>query len=214
MSRLKLAFLGLLALLAVSAVTSSSALAVEGGPYVYLQGGASPLMNSLQLEASQSGSATLTGTLAGAAIEISCEEGHAESTSVENILPVHLLGLSIFHFLKCKVLKPANKECLVLNELVLVHSHILGLYVGGIPRVQFAPEGPDFTLINIDSCSNSALNGAFPVTGFAVALVNNTSQLLEFHKESGSGLEFAGNPAKFTANFTVAMLGGGALEIK
>jgi hypothetical protein len=215
MSRLKMLGLGLLALLAVGAMASASASA--SGPYVYTAGSSEPLMGALELTATQSGTSELKGVIAGTAITIQCEEGHSEETHGENVLTTgieHFLGLTFFHFLKCTVTKPAGKGCLVENGLVRVHSHILGLIIGGVPRIRFAPLAGNFANINIDGCSNSALNGSFPVAGFAQAIPNNTSSKLEFTEGSGSGLEFAGNAATFIANFAVEMTGGGALEFK
>jgi hypothetical protein len=215
MYRLKMIGLGLLALFAVSAVASASASA--SGPYVYAAGSSEPLMGALALAVTQSGNSELKMVIAGTALNITCEEGHSEETHGENVLTAgieHFLGLTAFHFLKCTVTKPAGKGCLVENGLIRMHSHILGLIIGGVPRLRFAPLAGNFANINIDGCSNSALNGSFPMGGFLQAIPNNGSSKLEFNESSGSEPVFAGNAATFVANFAVEMTGGGALEFR
>lgn len=213
MSRVRLVFFGLLAVLAVSAVASTSASA--SGPYIYEKGGSSPLMGSLELQINQVGSAKMNATLAGVAIEIVCETSTSAAAPAENVLTTgieHFLSLHWVHFLRCTVVKPAGKGCLVKNELILVHVHILG--VAG-PLVRATPEGGNpITLITIDNCSNTALNGVFPAEGSLSATPNNTNSTIEYTATSGSLLTFGGNPAKFIATFGYEMLGGGLLEIK
>jgi hypothetical protein len=187
------------------------------GPYMYNAGASEPFMGALELSAIQSGNSEWKVTIAGVAVKFQCEEGHSEETHGENVLSAgieHFLGLTFLHFLKCTVTKPAGKGCLVTNELILVHSHILGLIVGGVPRVQFYPLSGNFTNINIDGCSNPTLNGTFPMAGSLQAIPNNTTSTLELTESSGSELEFAGNSATFTGNFAIEMKGGGALEFK
>lgn len=212
MSRIKAIVVGLLAVLVVSAVASASASA--SGPYVYTQGGSSPLMEVLEILTEQIGNAKLNGTLAGSLIEIVCGLAHGTG-SLHNELAAgteHALGSSTIHYTMCSVAKPAGKGCLVQNELVLVQTHALG--VSG-PLVRFDPEtGKTFTTITIDGCSASSLNGAFPVEGFASAKANNGNSTLEFTTSSGSELLFAGNTATFVGTYQVEMKGGGLLEIK
>lgn len=213
MSRIRLVFLGLLAVLAVSAVASGSASAA--GPYVYAKGAANPLMGSLELQITQIGNAVLNGTLAGTPVEIICGLGNSKNSTLENVLTAgieHSLGSSSIHYTMCSVAKPAGKGCLVQNELVLATTHSLTLKG---PLVLFSAETNNtFTTITLDGCSAEALNKGFKVEGAASAIPNNANSTLEFTLTSGSALKFGGNAATFQATYKIEMLGGGELEIK
>jgi hypothetical protein len=172
-------------------------------------------MGSLELQITQIGNAKTNVSLAGIAIEIVCETSTSTAAPIENVLTPgveHFLGLHFVHFLKCKVVKPAGQGCLVKNELILVHVHILG--VSG-PLVHATPEGGNpIALITIDGCSNSALNTTFSAEGSLSAIPNNTNSTIEYTASSGSELRLGGNAAKFTAIFQDEMKGGGLLELK
>lgn len=212
MSKVRLILLGLLTALAVGAIASASASA--SGPYAYLKGGSSPLMGSLELQFTQLSPAVMKSKLAGVNIEIFCETS-TSTGSVENVLTSgveHFLGLHLVHFLKCTMPKPAAGECKVHNELIHVHVHVLG--IPG-PAVEATPEqNPYLTLVTVENCRNSSLNGTYEVTGTLVASANNTDSTIEYTETSGSNLKVGANAAVFLDTFQIEMKGGGLLELK
>lgn len=212
MSRMRLVCFGLLAALSASAVVSASASA--SGPYVYAKGAANPLMGSLELQITQIGNVVLNGTLAGTPLEVVCGLGKSVA-SAENVLTAgieHFLGLHFIHFTMCLVEKPAGKGCLIQNELIIAHVHVLG--ISG-PLVKATAEGGStISTVTLDGCSAGALNKSFTAEGFISARPNNANSTIAYTTSSGSELKFGGNPATFIGEFKVEMLGGGELEIK
>jgi hypothetical protein len=200
MSKIRLVLLSLLAVFVASAMASASASATMPA---YTTPSGALITNHLEFLALRVvGNSVLKSTLAGVKIEIACEHVHVDGFILGT------LGLALAHYLKCTMPKPAESGCLVHNELVFVHTHTLLLLNGsGGYKVLFAPESGNFTEITIDGCTNTGLNGTFPVEGSVAALVDNTNLELLFHKESGDELKFGGNAATYEDKIKPLMLG-------
>jgi hypothetical protein len=150
------------------------------------------------------GNSILKITLAGVKIEIRCEHAHVDGWILGT------LGLALAHYLKCTMPKPAESGCLVHNELIFMHMHSLLLLNGSGYKIFFVPKGGNFTEVTVDGCTNTGLNGTFPVEGSVAALANNTTLELEFHRESGGELTVGGNAATYEDKIKPLMVVSGS----
>jgi hypothetical protein len=166
------------------------------------------LLNVLGLGRSNS---VFKSKLAGVAIEFICERMHAAGRVENSTLRGMGVGAVLVHYLECTVPKPAAGNCKIHNELIQVAARGLMLLAESGFKVEFQPEGPNFTEVTIEGCSNSALDGTFSVTGTVVAAVNNTTLDLEFTETSGSSLRCGVNAATYTDTIKGEMEGGGGL---
>jgi hypothetical protein len=212
MTKIRLVLLSLLAVLAVSAIASASASAVMPA-FTTAAGGL--ITGLLKITSTHTENAILTSKIAGVPIEIVCAEEHG-SGWIENSAATGMgLSFALVHYLSCTMPKPAAGNCLVKNMLVHVTAHDLLILNGTGFRDEFAAEpGPNFTEITVESCSNSALDGTFPVKGTALAEVNNANLTLEFTETSGSTLKLGLIAATYTDTVKVEMENGGGIMVE
>ncbi len=206
MSRLGLILMGLFAVLAVSAVASASASALQW----YVNGVL--LSGVLEIEATQLGESVLKGKIAGVAAEVVCKELSDSGTIENGGSPVLGKGLVTVDYKKCEAPKPAG--CSVLNELIVSPAKVDLGTINGEPVALFSPDpsGGTFTLIPIRSCSEEA---NYTVEGEAVGLVNNAKRTIELdNKGINNKLKLGGKEAELQSDDFVLMKGGGAFEAK
>lgn len=214
MSRLRLVFLSLMAVLVVSAATSASASATE----FFNKGGTA--ISGVLLVDSLGGQQVLTGVAGGQEVEIVCHHLDNHGT-IENVNGMGL-GLLLLLYLTCLVPKPASSNCLILGpemNIHVPHVHVLTTGTAAVPLVEVKPAlGTVFVNILFEKCTGAftALNNkAFPVIGSAVGKANNTTGELEFGLGAPNNkLVFAGEEAAYMGNDKVEMTGGGELEVK
>ncbi len=206
MSRLRLILMGLFAVLAVSAVASASASALQW----YVNGVL--LSGVLEIEAKQLGNSTLKGKIAGVEAEVVCTELETSGTIENGGSPVLGLGLVTVDYKECKAEKPTG--CTVLHELILSTAKLDLGTLSGKPYALFTPDpsGSVFTLIPIRTCSEEA---NYTVEGEAVGLVNNANRTIELEKGGvNNKLKLGGKEATLVSDDFVLMKGGGAFEAK
>ncbi len=206
MSRLRLILMGLFAVLAVSAVASASASALQW----YVNGVL--LSGVLKIEATQLGESILKGKIAGVAAEVICTKLSDSGTIENGGSPVLGIGLVLVDYKTCTAPKPAG--CSVLNELILSTAKVDLGTKSGKPYALFSPDpsGSTFTLIPIRGCTEEA---NYLVEGKAVGLVNNARRTLELeNKGVNNELKLGGKEAELESDDFVLMEGGGAFEAK
>ncbi len=206
MPRLRLILLGLFAVLAVSAVASPSASALQW----YVNGVL--LTGVLKIEATQLGNGVLKAKIAGVAVEVICEQLSDSGTIDNGGTPASGLGLGVVDFKKCTLPKPAG--CKVLNELITSTAKVDLGTINGKPYALLLPDpsGSTFTLIPVRGCTEEA---NYPLEGELVGLVNNARRTVEFeNKGVNNKLKLGGKEAEVESDVFVLMEGGGAFEAK
>jgi hypothetical protein len=219
MSRWKLIFLSLFAVVAMGAVASASASALE----FYVNG---TLLNQLLQIILLGGLQRLAGEVAGVKLEVHCK--HLDGNgSIHNGLGAGSmlmgLGLALFLYLECTVHAPKQKNvegCEVAEEKVAtgrIHNFVklLTITLPGTtePAIEFTPDGgTSFVTIEFINCKNTGLNGGHEVTGFADGMVNNATHEV-IAKTGEKELVFAGNEATYEGSAVVEMVGGGFVEV-
>jgi hypothetical protein len=194
MSRLKLAsisILGLLIAFAIAPTYASAESALWANEEEEFEVGA-----RLTTAYTGAGTMLLKGKIAGVNVEIACTEEHSLGW-IENSASTGMgLGSAPLHYLSCSMLKPAGGNCKVQNSLVGLTTRHLTVVPGEEVQDEFTPEtGSNLGEIVVESCSNSALNGTYPLTGSATAEIKNETSSLEFTEKSGSKLKLAANTA-------------------
>jgi hypothetical protein len=215
MSRWKLVFLSLFAVVAMSAVASASASALE----FYNSSG--KLIEGLLPIVSLGGLQRLEGEVAGVKLEIHCKHVH-NFGSIHNGIGAGgiLMGLGwvILIYLECTIHSPKPKTvegCVVPGgQIETAELSELAITQSSKPYIEFAPKtGTDFVTIPFEGCKNTGLNGGHEVTGLARAEVNNATS--EVIAKTGAGeLDFAGIEARYAGSAVVEMEGGGAITVE
>jgi hypothetical protein len=241
MSKIKLIFLSLAAVCAVSAVTSASASALQfygcrplvtgGTGTMYKDSRCTELENpgkyelylitellNIESHIVAGTSYTLTGKAAGVTTKIVCTEQKGTG-SIDNNSGLGL-GLITSKFSTCTVQKPTG-GCTV-EEPIVVYSEIdLSTensinYVLFFPDLKGNPTNKVFANIKFLTGCGSALNGqTFSVEGSAHAEVKNSESKIVFPEGAPNNkLVFAGSEATFTGESVVEMEGGGPIHVK
>ncbi|MGP0100882.1 MAG: hypothetical protein ACLPUT_04570 [Solirubrobacteraceae bacterium] len=206
MSRSRLILIGLFAVLTASAVTSTSASALQW----YVKGVV--LSGVLKIEAKQLGDAVLKDKIAGVAGEFVCSALSDSGTIDNGGTPALGLGLVLLDYKGCTVPKPAG--CKILNELISTTAKLDLGTISGKPYALFSPDpsGSVFTLIPVRGCSEEA---NYTLEGELVGLVNNARRTIEFeNKGVNNKLRLGGKEAEVESDDFVLMEGGGAFEAK
>ncbi|MGP0100152.1 MAG: hypothetical protein ACLPUT_00825 [Solirubrobacteraceae bacterium] len=199
--------MGLLAVLAVSAIASASALA--SAPQWYVNGVL--LTGSLNIESLGIGNTVLKGKIAGVAAEIECVEQRSAGTIENGGTLILALGLLLWHYLRCVVHRPSG--CIILHELLFFHLHIdIGIILG-IPWALYTPStGSTLGLVPIRGCAEEA---NYPLEGEAFGLIHDAASSIGFEdKGVNDKLKLGGKEAELEADELVLMEGGGAIEAK
>jgi hypothetical protein len=213
MSRWKLVFLSLFAVVAMSAVAAASASALE----FYVEGHLITELLSITL---LGGTQKLTGEVGGAKTEIICKHLDGNGSIHNGGTPVMGLGLALFLYLECTITSPKPKSvegCQVPEEKIHNFVKVLAITLENTektPALEFTPDGGTaFVNVSLVNCKNTGLNGEHEVTGHARADVNNTTH--EIEAKTGEGeLSFAGNPATYEGKGKVEMVGGGLILVE
>jgi hypothetical protein len=211
MSRWKLVFLSILAVVAMSIVAAASASALE----FYAEGQLIPELLSITL---LGGTQTLKLEVAGMKFEIICQHLDGNGSIHNSGSPTMGLGLALFLYLECTVTaaKPKGVEgCAVPESKIHTLVNVLAITLSnGTPALEFTPDGGTiFVNIEFINCKNTGLNGEHLVTGFAKADVNNTTHEVEANTGEGE-LVFAGNPANYVGKGKAEMVGGGPILVE
>jgi hypothetical protein len=213
MSRWKLVFLSLFAVVAMSAVAAASASALE----FYVEGALiATLLPVLALGELQ----TLKGETGGAKIEIGCK--HLDgSGSIHNGLGsgsmLMGLGLLSLSYLSCNINSPkpnSVKGCQIPGGTIHTAVKLLTITLGGESAIEFTPdEGGTFVDVEFINCQNTGLNGEHIVSGLARGMVNNSKH--EINTMTGKEeLIFGGNEATYEGSATMTMEGGGLILVE
>ncbi len=203
---MRLILMGLFAVLAVSAVASPSASALQW----YVNGVLLP--GVLEVEGEQLGNGILKAKIAGVAAEVVCRESSGSGTIDNGGSPALGLGLGVVDFKQCTAPKPAG--CSILNGLLVSTAKLDLGTIGGESYALLLPDpsGSVFTLIPVRGCSEEA---NYIVEGELVGLVNNARRTVEFTKGAPNNkLKLGGKEAELEADVFVLMKGGGAFEVK
>jgi len=200
MLRIGLVLLSALAVLAVCAVSSSSALAAPNW-----------VINGKEFTGSESvegvsGLADLEMTISGIKVTITCSVGKATGTIKET----NKDSSSAIKFTGCKVAEPSG--CKTTEEIVTVETktELEEEKTTGKVWDKYIPNtGEIFTTIPIEGC---AVEGSYKVTGSARCEIQSPkTEAIEkecvFNKESGSKLKFGNVEADFLATFKTKLTG-------
>lgn len=206
-------------------ISGEGKLEVEGGALAVTPEGnefynsKGELIQGLLNVAVSGGKSELRGeAVGGTLMHISCEhvdgKGWIHNGPVNGILTG--LGLILALFLECKVLKPSSSNCEIEGGNVHTLAHTSILTLNSKPYVDSTPaEGTHFTIIKLVNCTNTGLDGNYPVNGTAVGLMDNITSELEFTSGSPNNkLLFGGNPVEFEGKAKVEMEGGGNIEVR
>lgn len=209
MVRLRLILSSLFVACVMSAVAVPSASALEfynATTGLLIQG----LLNIVGL----GGQAELRGEGPGATLlHFSCEHSERRGWIHNGLANGVLTGLGLFLgiFLECRITKPANAGCEIEGKNVHVLTRAVALTINSEPYISFTPdEGTRFVTIKVINCTNTALDGPYPVNGTAVGKANNATSEVEFLPGAPNNqLVFGGNPAELEGKAKVEMEGNG-----
>jgi hypothetical protein len=157
----------------------------------------------------------LAGTLSGVVTEIQCTSvtgtGELENKEVEKVAVVHETG--ILEYTGCTVLKPAGKGCVVSGGKVTTNE--LTAITESTETLAVKPaSGTTFASVKIESCSTTALNNTFPVTGTLKATITNaTRTTTEVGVTEQGTLKFGGNKAGLSGALTERGPSGNAIVL-
>jgi hypothetical protein len=221
MSRWKLVFLSLFAVVATSAGVAASASALEfyvGGQLIE----GATLLKIILL----GGLARIAGEVAGVKLEVHCTSLDGNGRIHNGLGPGNMLmglGLVLVLFLGCTVHapKPKNVEGCEISGLDgpghihAVHNVLTITLANGEPALEFTPDESGNRIANIEftNCKNTGLNGSHEVTGLMRADVNNTTHKTTFKTGAGE-LSFAGNEVTYETEVDAEMEGGGPILVE
>ncbi len=114
----------------------------------------------------------------------------------------------IIEFTGCTVPEPAGQGCKV-KEPIIADATTELVEFNGKAADEFKPEGTLFTVITFTGCSNAEINKSFPVGGTDTGIALNATSELEFTVAS-SNLTFGGEPVTLKGKASVLMEGNGA----
>jgi hypothetical protein len=143
----------------------------------------------------------LAGTLSGVVTELQCT-GLSGTGTLENT-GTQAKGTGTLEYTGCTVAKPAGKGCVV-NGGKVTTSELAGESEGA-GTLAFKPaSGTTFATITIASCSVTALNNPFPVTGSVKGTVTGaTTTTTEAGVTTQNTLKFGGNKAGLEGALTI-----------
>lgn len=142
----------------------------------------------------------LTGSLSGVVTELQCTgvtgTGEMENTATQ------VKGTGTLKYTGCTVVKPAGKSCKVNGETV--ETKELAAETESATVIKFNPvSGETFANVKIESCTVSALNNTFPVTGSVKGTVTGgTTTTTEAGVTEQGTLKFGGNKAGLSGAYT------------
>jgi hypothetical protein len=217
MSRLRLIMVSALAVFAVSAVGAASASA--GSLHWYNEAGTKLSEGVELLVMATGGSQILKGEAGGVKITIKCPsvDIHGWVLNPTGGGPGETLQLLLY--LGCEV-EPSALLCVIPEKMI--HTSVVGVLEGdeNLTGIQFFPDpksGSVFVSINFESCKQAGLDGAHPVEGSALGMINNANSSVAIFEpaSTSSMLKFASAPALLsTGEIEVLMEGGGKIKVE
>ncbi len=117
-------------------------------------------------------------------------------------------GKKLTEFTGCTVPEPAGLGCKV-NEPIIAKATGELVEFSGKAADEFKPEGTNFTEVTFQGCSSPELNKTYPVKGTDIGIALNATSELEFTVAS-SNLTFGGEPVTLKGKASVLMEGNGA----